>query len=80
VVILSIDTDLQETTTDVLNFMGDYPTADWIFGMSNSQFNSYFPASSIPTTYILDRDLEIIETEVGVTSSGELQSIINDII
>jgi thiol-disulfide isomerase/thioredoxin len=80
VVILSIDTDLQETTADVLNFKADYPTAEWVFGMSNSEFNSYFPASSIPTTYILDGDLNIVKTDVGVTSSADLQETINSII
>jgi thiol-disulfide isomerase/thioredoxin len=80
VVVLSVDTDLQETTVDVLNFMQDYPDANWPVAMSNRDFNGYFPASSIPTLYILDRDLEIVFTEVGVTSSSDLQQKVNNLL
>ncbi len=77
VVILSVDVDLRETTNEVLNFRSDYPGANWVFGMSNSEFNQFFPASSIPTMYILDKEQNVVETEVGVTSSESLQVKIN---
>jgi thiol-disulfide isomerase/thioredoxin len=77
VVILSVDVDLRETTNDVLKFRSDFPGANWVFGMSNSEFNKFFPAASIPTMYILNKEQNIVETEVGVTSSESLQVKIN---
>ena len=80
VVILSVDTDLQETVSDVLNFKSDYPSANWPFAMSNSEFNSHFPASSIPTMYILNKELEVVNTEVGVTGVDDLRAKIDPLL
>jgi thiol-disulfide isomerase/thioredoxin len=79
-IILSVDTDLQETKSDVRNFMFDYPQAEWTFAMSNPEFNSNFRASSIPTMYILDKNLEVAETEVGVTSVSILQDKVQNLL
>jgi hypothetical protein len=79
-VILSVDTDLQETLEDVFSFKANFPTAQWTFAVSNSEFNGYFPASSIPTMYILDQDQKVARTEVGVTSASSLQETINSLL
>jgi thiol-disulfide isomerase/thioredoxin len=79
-VILSVDTDLRETKSDVRSFMSDYPEAEWTFAMSNSDFNNNFPASSIPTMFILDKDLEVAGTEVGVTSVSILQQKVQNLL
>jgi thiol-disulfide isomerase/thioredoxin len=79
-VILSVDTDLRETKADVMEFMNDHPQADWTFALSGQEFNSNFPASSIPTLYILDKDLKIAHTEVGVTSAGTLEDKVEQLL
>ncbi|MGA1848750.1 MAG: TlpA family protein disulfide reductase [Thermoplasmatota archaeon] len=79
-VILSVDTDLQETSSDVRQFKAQYPEADWTFALSNQVFNGYFEAKSIPTMFILDRSGRIVDTHVGVTSADDLARKITPLI
>ncbi|MFW3147111.1 MAG: TlpA family protein disulfide reductase [Thermoplasmatota archaeon] len=77
VVILSIDTDLTETLSQVSDFKDEYQ-ADWTFAMSTQQFNGYFPAESIPTLYVLDGTGKQVETHVGAgVTAGELAALIS---
>ncbi|MGA1819656.1 MAG: TlpA family protein disulfide reductase [Thermoplasmatota archaeon] len=80
VVIISIDTDLTETLSQVRDFKEDYPAAKWTFARSNLDFNTFFPASSIPTLYILDREGRRAGTHVGLTSADNLAFEINQLI
>jgi len=79
-VILSVDTDLQERANQVREFRALYPEADWIFALSNQRFNEYFSARSIPTMFVLDRSGVIIDTHVGVTSAEDLGQQISSLI
>ncbi len=79
-VILSVDTDLQETSSDVRQFKSQYPEAGWTFALSNQVFNGYFEAKSIPTMFILDRSGRIVDTHIGVTSADDLARQIGPLI
>lgn len=75
-VILSVDADLSENM-DQVRELRTQVGASWTFAMSNSDFNSVFPASSIPTMFILDREGNVVEKHVGVTSADVLESEID---
>jgi len=78
VVILSVDMDLTETLSQVRDFKDEFPEAQWTFARSNLDFNMYFPASSIPTLYLLDRNGNMAGTHVGLTSADDLAREINE--
>ena len=71
-VILSVGVDLSESMGLLTEFKKD-EGATWTFARSNSEFNSVFPSSSIPTLYILDKDGNMGKTHVGVTSASILE-------
>jgi len=73
IVILSVGVDLSESMELITDFKAD-EGADWSFAKSNTEFNSEFPASSIPTLYILDKEGNIAQTRVGVTDADVLES------
>ena len=76
VIILSIDTDYTRENAQMVNEFKDKHSADWIFAMSTAEFNGEFPASSIPTIYILDRDGDIVYDHQGVESGESLIQIL----
>jgi thiol-disulfide isomerase/thioredoxin len=78
-VILSIDADLSESMSLIREFKEE-EGADWTFATSNPEFNSKFPASSIPTIYVLDTNGNVANTFVGVTQSEELIDEVNSLI
>ena len=80
VVILSVDTDLTETLSQIRDFKEDYPAAKWTFARSTMDFNTFFPASSIPTLFILDRDGRRAGTHVGLTSADRLAFEMSELI
>ncbi|MBN1390943.1 MAG: TlpA family protein disulfide reductase [Candidatus Thermoplasmatota archaeon] len=80
VVIVSVDTDLSETLSQVRDFKDGYTEAEWTFAVSNADLNSYFPASSIPTLYILDRNGRTASTHVGLTSAEDIASEVRDLL
>lgn len=76
VVILSIDTDLRETLSQVSDFKSEFD-AEWTFATSSEEFNGYFPAQSIPTLYVLDGSGKQVETHVGAgINSQQLADLI----
>lgn len=78
-VILSVDADPSESMDLIREFKAE-EGADWPFAAANADFNSKFPASSIPTMYVIDPNGNVAETYVGVTDSdilvNEVQSLI----
>ncbi|MBN1539260.1 MAG: TlpA family protein disulfide reductase [Candidatus Thermoplasmatota archaeon] len=80
VVIISVDADLSETLSQIRDFKEGYPGADWTFAASNADLNSYFPASSIPTMFILDGNGRTAATHVGLTSADDIASEIEDLL
>ncbi len=74
-VILSVDVDLRETLGQVRDFKSEHD-AQWTFAASNEEFNSYFPAGSIPTLYILDREGKKVDEHVGVIKADGLALMI----
>lgn len=72
-VILSIGADLSESMQLISDFKVQ-EGADWTFAKSNQDFNNRFPATSIPTMYVLDKEGNIAETHVGVTDADILES------
>lgn len=73
VVIISADVDSREQASDIREFKGEYG-APWIFTSYSSEFSAEFPASNIPTMYVIGRDGSVEDTHVGVTSSDSLIS------
>jgi thiol-disulfide isomerase/thioredoxin len=73
IVILSVGADLSESIQLISEFQVE-EGANWPFARSTTSFNSAFPASSIPTIYILDKDGDISQTRVGVTGADILES------
>ncbi len=77
--IVSVGVDLSESATLLRGFKTD-ENADWPFAASNQAFNDAFPAGSIPTLYILDRNGKVAKTHVGVTEldilSAEVTSLL----
>ena len=69
--IISIGVDLSESISLLQDFKTD-ENAEWPFAASNQAFNAAFPASSIPTLYILDQSGKAVKTHVGVTQSEVL--------
>lgn len=76
VVILSVDVDERETLGMIRDFKSDN-NAEWTFAMSNSRFTSNFPAESIPTMYILDREGEVVDEHVGLIDANDLADLID---
>lgn len=72
-VILSVGADLDETMAQIREFEKD-EGATWPFARSNSDFNREFPASSIPTLYILNTEGQTAKKHVGVTDADILES------
>ena len=72
-VILSVGTDLSESLQLITEFKTQ-EGADWTFAKSNEDFNIEFPATSIPPMFILDKQGNIAEQHVGVTSADILES------
>ncbi|MCK5772332.1 MAG: TlpA family protein disulfide reductase [Thermoplasmata archaeon] len=77
VVILSIDTDYSRENAQMVNEFKDKHNADWTFAMSTAEFNGEFPASAIPTIFILDRDGDVVYDHQGVESGESLIQILS---
>ncbi len=73
IVILSVGADLDETMAQIREFEND-EGATWPFARSNSDFNREFPASSIPTLYVLGPEGQTVKKHVGVTDADILES------
>lgn len=77
--ILSVGVDLSESAALLRDFKTD-EDADWPFASSNQPFNEAFPASSIPTIYVLDQNGKVVKTHVGVTGSDVLRSDVSSLL
>ena len=75
-VIISVDVDLSESIPKIRDFKEETGSS-WTFVRSTDEFNSRFPATSIPTLYMLDRSGEVVYNHVGVESAGALSSEID---
>jgi len=71
-VILSVGADLSEPM-DLLAGFKQEEGSTWTFARSNGDFNAEFPAESIPTIYILDREGRTASKYVGVTGADVLE-------
>jgi len=71
VVIISAGVDPSETLSQLKDYK-DENGADWTFIGYNQELCQHFPASAIPTIYILDEQGEEKFTHVGVIGSEEL--------
>ncbi|MEA3559254.1 MAG: TlpA disulfide reductase family protein [Candidatus Thermoplasmatota archaeon] len=78
-VILSVDVDQRESLGQVSDFKREHG-AGWDFAMSNDAFTGHFPATSIPTLYILDRDGNLVDKHVGLIDANELENEIKQYI
>ena len=77
VVILSIDTDYtRENAAMVVDFREEHE-AGWTFAMSTAEFNAEFPASAIPTIFVIDRDGEIVYEHQGVETGETLITLLD---
>ncbi len=76
VIILSIDTDYTRENAQMVSKFQDDHSADWTFAMSTAEFNGEFPASAIPTIYIIDRDGDIVYDHQGVEGGESLIQIL----
>ncbi len=72
VVILSVDSDHTRETAQMVSEFKDKHNADWTFAMSTSEFNDEFPASAIPTIFIIDREGGIVYDHQGVETGESL--------
>lgn len=79
VVIISVDVDSREQAPEIREFKGDYG-ATWTFTSYSSEFSEEFPASSIPTMYIIGRDGSVEDTHVGVKSASSLISDLSPLV
>ncbi len=77
VIILSIDTDHTRENAQMVSEFKDKHNADWTFAMSTSEFNGEFPASAIPTIFIIDRDGDIVYDHQGVETGESLIQILD---
>jgi thiol-disulfide isomerase/thioredoxin len=77
--ILSVGVDLSESLQLLREFKEEEDAA-WPFARSSNEFNSEFPASNIPTMYILDQQGNIAFTHVGVTSADTLERDIRSLL
>lgn len=71
--IVSVGVDLKEAASLLRGFKTE-ENAEWPFVRSNQAFNDAFPADSIPTLYILDKNGRVAKTHVGVTEVDVLSS------
>lgn len=71
--LVSIGVDLKESASLLRGFKTD-ENADWPFAISNQAFNDAYPADSIPTLYILNKNGKVTKTHVGVTEVDVLSS------
>jgi thiol-disulfide isomerase/thioredoxin len=78
-VILSVGADLGETLAQLREFEKE-EGATWPFARSTQAFNQEFPASSIPTLYILDTLGNTAHKHVGVTDADTLESDIRPLL
>lgn len=78
-VILSVGADLGETLAQLREFEKQ-EGATWPFARSTQAFNQEFPASSIPTLYILDTQGNTAHKHVGVTDADTLESDIRPLL
>ncbi len=77
VIILSVDTDYTRENAQMVSGFQDDHNADWTFAMSTSEFNGEFPASAIPTLFIIDRDGDIVYEHQGVETGESLIQILS---
>ena len=72
-VILSVGADLGETLAQLREFEKE-EGATWPFARSSQSFNQEFPATSIPTLYLLDTSGGTAQKFVGLTDANTLES------
>ena len=71
-VIISVGADLRETLSQLREFEME-EGATWPFVRSTQAFNQEFPATSIPTLYVLDTEGNTAHKHVGLTEADTLE-------
>lgn len=71
-IVISVDVDQRETPSEISDFREDYG-ATWRFASYSPQLSQQFPASAIPTLYLLDRSGEQVMKHEGAKSASELE-------
>lgn len=71
-VVISVDVDQREQPADINDFREEYG-ANWRFASYSSQLSQEFPASAIPTLYLLDHEGEQVLKHEGAKSASDLE-------